>query len=177
MAEAQDDVVTLRRVSRRFGARLAVSELDLDVPRGTCFGLLGPNGAGKTTTLRMIYGVARPTSGSVRVFGIDVTRNPRAVRARLGVTLQENVQIEALSAPENLRIFARHHLLREPEITRRIEELVDYLELRSHLNVPVRACASHSGRASATCAPAIPPFCSRPTTWTKHSGSAIAWPS
>jgi lipooligosaccharide transport system ATP-binding protein len=139
MAEAQDDVVTLRRVSRRFGARLAVSELDLDVPRGTCFGLLGPNGAGKTTTLRMIYGVARPTSGSVRVFGIDVTRNPRAVRARLGVTLQENVQIEALSAPENLRIFARHHLLREPEITRRIEELVDYLELRSHLNVPVRA--------------------------------------
>ena len=139
MAEARDDVVTLRGVSRRFGTRLAVSELDLDVPRGTCFGLLGPNGAGKTTTLRMIYGVARPTSGSVRVFGIDVTRDPRAVRARLGVTLQENVQIEALSAPENLRIFARHHLLREPQITRRVEELVDYLELRSHLDLPVRA--------------------------------------
>ena len=139
MVETRDDVVTLRGVSRRFGTRLAVSELDLDVPRGTCFGLLGPNGAGKTTTLRMIYGVARPTSGSVRVFGIDVTRAPRAVRARLGVTLQENVQIEALSAPENLRIFARHHLLREPQITRRVEELVDYLELGSHLDVPVRA--------------------------------------
>jgi lipooligosaccharide transport system ATP-binding protein len=139
MVETREDVVTLRGVSRRFGTRLAVSELDLDVPRGTCFGLLGPNGAGKTTTLRMIYGVARPTSGSVRVFGIDVTRDPRAVRARLGVTLQENVQIEALSAPENLRIFARHHLLREPQITRRVEELVDYLELRSHLEVPVRA--------------------------------------
>ena len=139
MVEIRDDVVILRGVSRRFGTRLAVSELDLDVPRGTCFGLLGPNGAGKTTTLRMIYGVARPTSGSVRVFGIDVTRDPRAVRARLGVTLQENVQIEALSAPENLRIFARHHLLREPQITRRVEELVDYLELRSHLDLPVRA--------------------------------------
>ncbi len=139
MVEAREDVIALRGVSRRFGTRLAVSELDLDVPRGMCFGLLGPNGAGKTTTLRMIYGVARPTSGSVRVFGIDVTRDPRAVRARLGVTLQENVQIEALTAPENLRIFARYHLLREPEITRRVEELVDYLELRSHLDVPVRA--------------------------------------
>ena len=82
MAEAREDVVTLRGVSRRFGAPLAVSDLDLDVSRGTCFGLLGPNGAGKTTTLRMVYGVARPTSGSVRLFGIDVTRAPRAVRAR-----------------------------------------------------------------------------------------------
>lgn len=61
------------------------------------------------------------------------------MRARLGVTLQENVQIEALPAPENLRIFAHHHLLREPQITRRVEELVDYLDLRSHLDVPVRA--------------------------------------
>jgi lipooligosaccharide transport system ATP-binding protein len=139
MAETRDDVVTLRAVSRRFGTRLAVSELDLDVPRGTCFGLLGPNGAGKTTTLRMVYGVARPSAGSVRVFGIDVTRNPREVRARLGVTLQENVQIEALSAPDNLRIFARHHLLREPQISQRVEELIDYLELRSHIDVPVRA--------------------------------------
>ncbi|HEY5657676.1 MAG TPA: ABC transporter ATP-binding protein [Myxococcota bacterium] len=139
MAGPGDDVITLRGVSRRFGTRLAVSELDLDVPRGACFGLLGPNGAGKTTALRMIYGVVRPTSGDIRVFGIDVTRHPRAVRARLGVTLQENVQIEALTAPENLRIFARHHLLREPEISRRVEDLIDYLELRSHRDVPVRA--------------------------------------
>ena len=107
-------LVELRGVSKRFGDRLAVDGLDLDVPGGGCFGLLGPNGAGKTTTLRMVYGVTRPTTGTVRVFGLDVTRETRAVRARIGVTLQENVFIDAISPVDNLRVFGRYHLLRAP---------------------------------------------------------------
>jgi lipooligosaccharide transport system ATP-binding protein len=130
-------VVECRKVAKRFGARLAVDDLDLDVPAGLCFGLLGPNGAGKTTTLRMIYGATRPSAGSVRVFGLDVARETRAVRARLGVTLQENVLIEALSPVENLRVFARYHLLSRAESEPRIEEILDFLELRSHADVPV----------------------------------------
>jgi lipooligosaccharide transport system ATP-binding protein len=125
-------------VSKRFGDRLAVDGLDLEVRSGVCFGLLGPNGAGKTTTLRMIYGVTRATSGTIRVFGMDISRHPRAVRSRLGVTLQQNVLIEALSPKENLLVFGRYHLLREPELTRRAEEMIDFLELRSHASVPVR---------------------------------------
>jgi lipooligosaccharide transport system ATP-binding protein len=117
---------------------LAVDHLDLDVPAQVCFGLLGPNGAGKTTTLRMIYGVTRPTSGTIRVFGMDIGHHLRAVRSRLGVTLQQNALIEALSPKENLLVFGRYHLLREPELSRRAEELIDFLELRSHANVPVR---------------------------------------
>lgn len=117
---------------------MAVDHLSLTVPAGVCFGLLGPNGAGKTTTLRMTYGVTRPTSGTVRVFGIDVSRNPRAVRSRLGVTLQQNVLIEALSPEENLRVFGRYHLIHEPEISRRIGELIEFLDLSSHAKVPVR---------------------------------------
>ncbi len=131
-------LVEARGVTKRFGDRLAVAGIDLDVPAGECFGLLGPNGAGKTTTLRMIYGVCRPTSGTIRVFGIDIGADPRAVRRRLGVTLQENVQIEALSPIDNLRVFGRYHLLREPELGSRIEELIDFLELRSHATVPVQ---------------------------------------
>lgn len=131
-------IVEVRSVSKRFGDRLAVDNASLDVPPGLCFGLLGPNGAGKTTTLRMIYGVTHPSSGSIRVFGIDVTRDPRRARARLGVTLQQNVLIEALSPKENLRVFGRYHLLREPELSRRADELIDFLELRSHATVPVR---------------------------------------
>jgi len=132
-------VISLQGVSKRFGTRDAVKDLDLEVPSGVCYGLLGPNGAGKTTTLRMIYGVTRPSAGRVRVFGIDVCREPRAVRARLGVTLQENVQIESLDAAANLKVFGRYHLIREPELSRRVEALIDLLELRSHEDVPVVA--------------------------------------
>ena len=130
-------IVEVSGVSKRFGARLAVDDLTLDVPQGVCFGLLGPNGAGKTTTLRMIYGVARPTRGHVRVFGMDVSRNVRAVRQRLGVTLQHNVLVEPLSPRENLMVFGRYHLLGEAELAQRVEELLDFMELRSHADAPV----------------------------------------
>jgi lipooligosaccharide transport system ATP-binding protein len=75
----------------------------------------------------------------VQVFGEDVSRHPRRVRSRRGVTLQENALIESLSAVENLRIFGRYHLLDEARITGRIEELLDFLELRSHAALPVKA--------------------------------------
>lgn len=131
-------IVEARSVSKQFGDRFAVKDLNLEVPAGTCFGLLGPNGAGKTTILRMIYGVTRPTTGRILVFGIDIARDPRAVKARIGVTLQQNVLIEALSPEENLRVFGRYHLLTDGEIARRSEELIDFLELKSHAKMPVR---------------------------------------
>ncbi|HEU4345028.1 MAG TPA: ABC transporter ATP-binding protein [Candidatus Binatia bacterium] len=131
-------IVEARGVLKRFGSRIAVDNVDLKVPSGLCFGLLGPNGAGKTTTLRMIYGVTRPSSGTIRVFGIDITQDPRAVRSRLGVTLQQNVLIDALSIEENLRVFGRYHLLREPELSARINELIGFLDLGSHAGVAVR---------------------------------------
>jgi lipooligosaccharide transport system ATP-binding protein len=86
----------------------------------------------------MIYGVTRPTSGAVRVFGLDVSRNPRAVRSRLSVTLQQSVLIEALSPRANLLVFGRYHRLRQPELSRRAEELIDFFELGSHADLPVR---------------------------------------
>lgn len=130
-------MVELRGVSKRFGEQLAVDALDLAIPRGSCFGLLGSNGAGKTTALRMIYGVTLPTRGSIHVFGSDVARNPRGVRARLGVTLQNDVLIEPLNAQENLRVFGRYHLLEEPHLTQRIDSCLDLLQLRSHARLPV----------------------------------------
>lgn len=130
-------VVEVSGVSKRFGARMAVDDLTLDVPQGVCFGLLGPNGAGKTTTLRMVYGVAQPTRGRVRVFGLDVSRHVRAVRKRLGVTLQQNVLVEPLSPRENLTVFGRYHLLGEAALAQRVEELLDFMELRSHADAPV----------------------------------------
>jgi len=131
-------IVEARSVSKQFGDRFAVKDLNLEVPAGTCFGLLGPNGAGKTTTMRMIYGVTRPTEGRILVFGIDIAQDPRSVKSRLGVTLQQNVHIEAISPEENLRVFGRYHLMRDPELSQRVDELMDLLELRSHARMPVR---------------------------------------
>src|SRR5258707_13353683 len=137
-ASSAPPIVEAHGISKRFGERLAVDHLDLELPAQVCFGLLGPNGAGKTTALRMIYGVTRATSGTIRVFGLDINQHLRFVRSRLGVTLQQNVLIEALSPKENLRVFGRYHLLREPELSRRAAELIDFLDLRSHADVPVR---------------------------------------
>ena len=86
----------------------------------------------------MIYGVTKPSSGTVLVFGSDIARDLRAVRSRLGVTLQHNVLIEQLSSVENLRVFGRFHLLRHADLARRIDELIGFLELRSHAQVPVK---------------------------------------
>jgi lipooligosaccharide transport system ATP-binding protein len=126
-------------LTKRYGTQQAVDGLDLEVPQGACFGLLGPNGAGKTTTLRMVYGVTRPDSGRIHVFGLDVASEGRRVRSRLGVALQENVLIDSLNARGNLRVFGRFHLLREAELTRRVDALIEQFELGSQAEVPAIA--------------------------------------
>jgi lipooligosaccharide transport system ATP-binding protein len=131
-------IIELRSVTKKFADRVAVDSLDLQVPQGVCFGLLGPNGAGKTTTLRMLYGTTRATSGSIRVFGLDIGSHRRAVKSRLGVTLQQNVLIDALSPRANLFVFGRYHLIPATELARRVEELLEFLELGSHADAPVR---------------------------------------
>ncbi|RMD84641.1 MAG: ABC transporter ATP-binding protein [Candidatus Dadabacteria bacterium] len=138
MNAACEPIVETRSLCKRFGERTAVDHLDLSVEAGVCYGLLGPNGAGKTTTMRMIYGVTKPTSGRVRVFGLDIARHGRRVRSRLGVTLQDSVLIEALTPEENLRVFGRYHLIEAAELERRIEEVIEFLHLESHRKVPVR---------------------------------------
>ena len=65
-------MISLSKLTKRYGTFTAVDALDLNVPRGELFGFLGPNGAGKTTTLRMIAGILRPTSGTVQIGGVDL---------------------------------------------------------------------------------------------------------
>jgi ABC-2 type transport system ATP-binding protein len=84
---------------------LAVDGLDLEVRRGECFGLLGPNGAGKTTTVEILEGLTPPTAGEVEVLGARWTRDAPALRARLGITLQETHLYERLTVEELVRLF------------------------------------------------------------------------
>ncbi|MDP9121582.1 MAG: ABC transporter ATP-binding protein [Acidobacteriota bacterium] len=95
---------------------MAVAGLDLTVERGECFGLLGPNGAGKTTTIEILEGLTEPDAGEVEVLGTTWAENPRALRERLGISLQETQLGERLTVGETLRLFASFYRYgRDPE--------------------------------------------------------------
>jgi ABC-2 type transport system ATP-binding protein len=90
IAEVREPVVVVERLSRRFGATVALDDLGLSVPRGTVFGIVGANGAGKTTLIRHLLGMLRPQSGSVRVFGRDPVTDPVGVLSRVGYLAEDN---------------------------------------------------------------------------------------
>ena len=97
--------VTVRELTRRFGAFLAVDRVSFDVEYGEIFGFLGSNGAGKSTTIRMLCGLLRPSSGSATVGGIDVGRDPEGVKRRIGYMSQRFSLYELLTVDENITFF------------------------------------------------------------------------
>ncbi len=102
------------RLVKKYGDLVAVDGLDLEVRAGECFGLLGPNGAGKTTTVEILEGLNEPTAGSVEVLGMRWERDERALRQRLGVSLQETHLPDKLTVEENLRMFRSFYLRGRP---------------------------------------------------------------
>jgi len=103
----------------------AVRGLDLDVRRGEFFGILGPNGAGKSTTIGILTTLVRPTSGSATVAGVDVARDPVAVKHRIGVVSQQNNLDSELSAQQNLEFRGRYFGLPAAESRRRAVRLLE----------------------------------------------------
>ncbi len=114
-------VVEAEGLVRTFGAQRALDGLSLVVARGECLGFLGPNGAGKTTTIRILCTLAAPTSGTVRVLGLDPARDRAALRARIGVVPQEIALYDDLSARENLVFFGRMHGLEGSRLAERVD--------------------------------------------------------
>jgi len=94
-----------QKLVKKYGPLTAVDGLDLEVRQGECFGLLGPNGAGKTTTVEILEGLNEPTGGSVEVLGMRWADDERALRQRLGISLQETHLPDRLTVEENLRMF------------------------------------------------------------------------
>jgi ABC-2 type transport system ATP-binding protein len=115
-----DPAIEAVGLTRRFGDVVAVDRIDLTVPRGEVFGFLGPNGAGKTTTIRMLCGLLAPSAGTVRVLGVDVTRTPEAVRARIGYMVQRGAQYGDLTVEEVLHFYARIYGLPPQERRRKV---------------------------------------------------------
>ena len=101
-----DYIVETEGLTKRFGGRVAVDGVDLRVPRGSAFGYLGPNGAGKTTLIRMLLGLTRPTSGSMRLLGRPVPDERAEALARVGAIVEEPRFHPFLTGRENLEIIA-----------------------------------------------------------------------
>jgi ABC-2 type transport system ATP-binding protein len=103
---AEESIITIRGLVKTYDAFTAVDNIELIVYRNEIFGILGPNGAGKTTTLEMVEGLRTPDSGEITVVGIDVIRDPVAVKRVIGVQLQSTALFDHLSVRELIELFA-----------------------------------------------------------------------
>ena len=122
-------VIEAENLRKTFGSLVAVDDLSFSVAAGECFGILGPNGAGKTSTIRMVYAFSPPSGGTLHVLGLDITRQARAVKSRIGVCQQENNIDPDLTVLQNLEVFARYFNIPAAEATRRSRELLRFMAL------------------------------------------------
>ena len=122
-------LIETNHLSKRYGDKLAVNDVSFAVQDGEIFGFLGPNGAGKTTTLKMIVGLLEPTSGTVKVQGYDVQKQPIQAKEVCGYVPDEPNLYAKLSGRELLRFVGDLYDLDRPHITRRIDELLRLFDL------------------------------------------------
>ncbi|MDJ1650559.1 MULTISPECIES: ABC transporter ATP-binding protein [Gordonibacter] len=137
-----ESVIVLDSVTKVLGKKPRIDGLSFDCEPGRVYGLLGPNGAGKTTLMNLITGLYRPTSGTVRVLGLDPVRDARKVRREIGLVPQETSLYPELSALENLRFHAALYLDDQRMAERRIDEVLELVDLADRAK---DAVGSYSG--------------------------------
>lgn len=115
----------------------AVDGITFAIQQGECFGFLGPNGAGKTTVMRIISCFLPPTSGTVTVFGKDVTVVPSEIKSRLGIMSQEDNLDPDLTVMENLMMYSQYFDIEKKEGFQRARKLLAFAELRDKAGVKI----------------------------------------
>lgn len=130
--------IEVEHLSRRFGAIEAVRDVSFRVEQGEIFGLLGPNGAGKTTTIKVLLSLLKPSSGRVRILGIDVAEQPARARRYVGWVPQETAVDPLLTGRENLLLVAGMYHLPPADAARRAEELLQLVDLSDAADRVVR---------------------------------------
>ncbi|MCC7144525.1 MAG: ATP-binding cassette domain-containing protein [Candidatus Eisenbacteria bacterium] len=131
--------IQIRALTKRYGELTAVNGIDFDVRSGECVGVLGPNGAGKTTTVKMITCFTPITSGSVHVFGLNVSSGPREVKAILGICPQEDNLDPDFDVRKNLLVYARYFDIPAAVARKRADELLDWVQLTEKAGADLHA--------------------------------------
>jgi ABC-2 type transport system ATP-binding protein len=129
--------IAIEDVRKTFGAAEALCGVTLEVRRGEVFGYVGPNGAGKTTTLKILAGLIHPSSGQVRVAGVDVLAQPLEAKARVGYVPESGALFEKLSALEYLTLSGRLHGLPEAQVTARVAHWLGFFDLSARAEEPM----------------------------------------
>jgi ABC-2 type transport system ATP-binding protein len=123
-------MIEIDNVTRRYGTKVAVSQLNLRIPSGELFAFLGPNGAGKTTTIKMMVGLLRPSSGTIRLCGYDVGERQLATNRLLGYVPDVPYLYDKLSGLEFLRFIADMYGLEKRQREEKIAEQIDVFGMR-----------------------------------------------
>ena len=137
MAELPELGIELQGVRKSFGTQAALAGVDLQIPQGSYVAVMGPNGAGKTTLLKVMSGLAAPTSGSVKIAGVEMRKAGPGLRRLVGYVSHESMLYHDISGRENLVFSAKLYGVREPE--RVVSETAERLNVSKHLHKPVRA--------------------------------------
>jgi len=135
------EVIRIRNLSKSYNNRVvALKKISLSVFGGECYGLLGPNGAGKTTLMKIIYGKAKyfTSFDELSVFGYNPLKEDLKIKCLTGIIPQEDNLDEELSVFENLYIYSKYFGIPKKESEKRIEELLEFMDLKEKRNVKIR---------------------------------------
>jgi ABC-2 type transport system ATP-binding protein len=135
------NAISVRDLTRRFGAFVAVDHVTFEVERGEIFGFLGANGAGKSTTIRMLCGLLKPTSGTALIDGVDVSVQPEEVKLRIGYMSQKFSLYELLTVDQNIRFFGALYGLTDDQIASRKKFVLEMAGLTGRENTKARDLA------------------------------------
>jgi ABC-2 type transport system ATP-binding protein len=124
-----DAAIVIEKLTRRFGALMAVDGIDLEVAAGQFFGFLGPNGAGKSTTIKMLTGLLAPSSGRIQLLGLDFSSHAVEVKRQIGVVPEGMGLFDRLTGSEYLNFVGRMYGLDRATARQRSEELLEFMQL------------------------------------------------
>ncbi|MHA1238092.1 MAG: ATP-binding cassette domain-containing protein [Candidatus Odinarchaeia archaeon] len=133
-----DAVIEVKNLVKKYNNFTAVDNVSFNVYRGEIFSLLGPNGAGKTTTINILTTLIPPTSGEAYIAGIDVVKNPKEVRHKIGITFQEMVLDRDLTVWETLEFHGWLYGIPKSERRKKIEELLEIVGLSEKRNALIK---------------------------------------